>query len=166
MKDIASSCGCKPANIYNYFESKEDILFEVIRDITLQTLSLVKSLEDDMTTPPTEQLKRLVKSHFNLVVGMKKSTALLSDAGLKELSAEHRKFIIEIRDSYDEVLRNILQHGKDTGDFRDVDNQMIGFLISSMIVRSNIWYSVKGRLSADEIGDIIFDFVYRGIKKS
>ena len=26
MKDIAKSIGCKPANLYNYFQSKEQLL--------------------------------------------------------------------------------------------------------------------------------------------
>ena len=47
MRDIAIVCKCKPANIYNYFASKEDILYEVILDITEQTVSSIKHLEDD-----------------------------------------------------------------------------------------------------------------------
>jgi AcrR family transcriptional regulator len=164
MKDISESCGCKPANIYNYFESKEDILFEVIRDITFQTLSKVKPLEEDTAASPVEQLRKFINGHFGMMVAMKKTTVLISDTGLKELSVEHRKAVIEMRDKYDNILRKILQRGKDSGDFRDADSQIISYLISSMIVRSNIWYSARGRLSAEEISKIIFDFVYNGIK--
>jgi AcrR family transcriptional regulator len=164
MKDIADACGCKPANIYNYFENKEDILYEVIRDITMQTLSLVKPLEEDELTDPVEQLRSFIKSHFGFMVSMKKSTVLISDTGLKELSSEHRKAVIEMRDHYDRILRKILQRGIDSGNFRKVDSQIISYLVSSIIIRSNIWFSAKDRLPANDIIDIMFDFVYHGIR--
>ena len=30
VRDIANAYGCEPANIYNFFPSKEDILFEIL----------------------------------------------------------------------------------------------------------------------------------------
>ena len=30
IRDIADAYGCKPANIYNFFSSKEEILYEVL----------------------------------------------------------------------------------------------------------------------------------------
>src|SRR5208283_3419181 len=30
MVDLANACACKPANLYNYFKTKEEILFEVL----------------------------------------------------------------------------------------------------------------------------------------
>jgi AcrR family transcriptional regulator len=164
MKDIASACDCKPANIYNYFKSKEDILYEVIRDITSQTVSLTKPFEEDETTSPAEQLRALIKNHFGLMVDMKKSIVLISDTGIKELSPEHRKSIIELRDTYDRIVSKIIQRGVKSGDFADVDDRIISYFLSSLIVRSNIWFSAKGRLTADQVSDIMFDFVYRGIK--
>ena len=31
MKDIANECGFRPANIYNFFASKEEILFSILK---------------------------------------------------------------------------------------------------------------------------------------
>ena len=164
MKDIATACDCKPANLYNYFKSKEEVLYEVIKDITSQTVAVVEPFDEDETTSPVEQLKMLIKGHFKLMVDMKRSMVLISDTGLKELSPEHRKDIIRLRNTYDSILRKILRRGIDSGDFADIDDQVIGYFIASMIVRSNIWFSAKGRLSPDQVSDIMFDFVYRGIR--
>ncbi len=30
VRDIARAYGCKPANVYNFFSKKEDILYEVL----------------------------------------------------------------------------------------------------------------------------------------
>ena len=164
MRDIALVCKCKPANIYNYFASKEDILYEVILDITEQTVSSIKHLEDDETTEPVDQLKSLIKSHFKFLVSKKQSSVLISDTGLKELTAEHRKSVIQLRDKYDNIMRRVIRRGIASGDFAVKDEKLVTYFISSVIMRSSIWFSPKGQLSADEVGDDMFDFVYRAIK--
>lgn len=166
MKDIADACKCRPANIYHYFKSKEDILYEVIRDITERTVASVRHLEEDETTSPVEQIKSFVKGHYGLLVTMDKSNLLLPDTALRELTPEHQKAIIELRDVYDSILRKVLQRGIESGDFANVDQRVIGYFISSMIIRSNIWFSPTGRLSEDDIVDIMSKFIYRGIKTS
>lgn len=164
MRDIAGACDCKPANIYNFFESKEDILYEVIRDIVLQLIDLISSFEDDDTTNPVELLKTVIKNHFGFLVNMKRSIVSITDTGLKDLSPEHRKEIIELRGKYDRILQGILRRGVESGEFIEMDEKLISYFVSSIIIRSNIWYSEKGRLSPDEVSNTMFEFVYRSIK--
>lgn len=164
MRDIARACECKPANIYNYFKGKEDILFEVIRDITEQAVMSIKFLEDDEETNPVEQLRSLIKSHFHVLMQMTRSNKLISDTGLKDLTTDHRKEIIELRDKYDSIMRKVLRRGIESGEFSVKDENVIVYLLSSIIVRSTIWFSPKGKYSVDEIGDMMFDFAYHGIK--
>lgn len=164
MREIAKVCECKPANIYNYFKGKEDILFEVVREITEQAVMSVQFLEDDEVTSPVEQLKLLIKNHLGVLMQMTRSNKLISDTALKDLSPEHRKVIIGLRDRYDRVMRKIIRRGIDSGSFSIVDEKIAVYFISSIIVRSTIWLSPKGKYSVDEIGDMMFDFAYRAIK--
>ena len=164
MRDIAAACDCKAANIYNYFKGKEDILFEVIKDITERAVSSVGHLEDDETTSPVDQLRSFIDNHLNVLVQMKKSSVLISDTGLQNLTRDHRKVIIELRDTYDRIMTKVIERGIESGDFAVKDIKVIVYLISSVIIRTTIWFSPKGRLSADEVADMIFDFAYRGIK--
>ena len=164
MRDIADACDCKAANIYNYFKGKEDILFEVIKDITERAVNSVSHLEDESSTSPVQQLRSFIDSHLHVLVQMKKSSVLISDTGLQNLTHEHRKVIVELRDNYDRIMSKVISRGIESGDFAVKDVKVIVYLISSVIIRSTIWFSPKGRLSADKVSDIIFDFVYRGIK--
>jgi AcrR family transcriptional regulator len=164
MKDIASVCDCKPANIYNFFESKEDILYEVIKDNMTRMLSLLEPLEDDDTTSPVELLKAFISNHHEFLANMKRSFIVITDTGLNDLSSAHRKEIVELRGKYDRILQKILRRGIESGVFTDIDSQIVSYFISSIIIRSNIWFSEKGRLTSDQIGNMMFDFVYRGIK--
>ncbi|MBN2076357.1 MAG: TetR family transcriptional regulator [Dehalococcoidales bacterium] len=164
MKDIAAACDCKAANIYNYFSGKEDILFEVIKDITERAVNSVRHLENDDTASPVDQLRSFIENHLDVLVQMKKSSVLISDTGLQNLTRNHRKDIIELRDTYDRIMTNVIRRGIKSGDFAVKDEKVTVYLISSVIIRSTIWFSSKGRLSAEDVADIMFDFVYKGIK--
>ncbi len=166
IKDIAAACGCRPANIYNYFESKEHILFGVISDIMQQATDLVKPLAADKVSSPVELLRSLIKRHFEFLAGMKQSIVFITDTGLKDLSPEHRNAVVALRQIYDDTLLNILRRGKETGDFGNIDERVVGYLIPSLIVRSNVWFSPKGRLTSDEVSEIIFRLVFQGIKSA
>jgi AcrR family transcriptional regulator len=165
IKDIAGACGCRPANIYNYFASKEDILFGVISDIMSQATDLIRPLGEDATTSPSELLRQFISKHFGFLAGMKQSIVFITDTGLKDLTPAHRQAIVELREVYDNTLLKILRRGKATGEFGNIDERVVGYLIPSLIVRSNVWFSPQGRLSVDEVSDIIFHLVYDGIRR-
>ena len=164
MKDIANACECKPANFYNYFSGKEDILYEVVKDITEKSVSSVKHLAEDEDTNPAEQLRVFIKNHFNLHINLEQTSVMLSDTGMRHLSQEHRDEIIGMRDIYESTLLRILRRGKEAGFFEPCfDEKIISYNIPSMIIRSSIWYSAKGRLSLEEVSEMMFDFTMNGI---
>jgi len=68
MRDIGISYGCKPANIYNFFSDKEEILFEVLREEMEQIIDPIKHLEDDDHTSPIEQLRFLIECHLKVTL--------------------------------------------------------------------------------------------------
>jgi len=165
MKDIANACECKPANFYNYFSGKEDILYEVVKDITEKSISSIRHLADDEETNPMEQLRIFIKNHFNLHINLEQTSVMLSDTGIRHLSQEHRDEIIRMRDIYENTLLRIIRRGKEAGIFASyIDEKIISYNIPSMIIRSSIWYSAKGRLSLEEVSEIMFDFTLHGIR--
>ena len=93
MKDIACACGFRPANIYNFFENKEKIIFEILREEMEEILSPLRSLEEDTTLSPVEALRKIITHHVHLTLGEKRSSRLLFDSGLNNLSPKNRKKI-------------------------------------------------------------------------
>lgn len=164
MNEIASACDCKAANIYNFFTGKEAILYEVIRDINMELLELVLPLENDETTNPVELLRKFIKIHFAFHSNLKKSMITVTDTGLKNLTPEHRKEILELRRGYNRVLRKILRRGIESGELAEIDETIVCNFIASIIIRSNVWFSEKGKLSVDEMGETVFQFAYKGIR--
>lgn len=164
IKDIAISYGCEPANIYNYFPSKEAILFEVLYEETQSLVSKIRYLKDDNTvTDPVEQIKTLFEVHGEVALGEMKPGKLIYDTELMRLKREHQIKIIELRDEYDEILRSIIKRGIHLGLFKKTDVNLAAYAIASTIMRLRVWYKPKGRLSKNEIIRNLWIFALRAL---
>lgn len=165
VKDIAIACQCLPGNIYNYFPSKEAILYEVIRKEANVLLISVKNLLEDNETSPVEQLRVLIKKHLNATLHEVKTADVLFETELRHLPKAKQKEIIQLRKEFELILQQIIQRGVESGVFSECDVQLVSFHIIAIVVRTRLWFSPRGRLSIDEIADSIFEFVLHGIKK-
>jgi len=166
MREIAMSYGCRPANIYNFFSDKEEILFEVLREEMEQIIHPIKHLEEDDHTSPMEQLRFVIESHLRVTLSYRRSSGLLFDVALDSLSPGKRKIIIGFRDTYDQIIRKVIRRGIDTGYFPELDVRLAGFMIASMITRTRIWFHPKKGVSVSELADFISDFALNGLKGS
>ncbi len=166
MRDIAIAYGCRPANIYNFFSDKEEILFEVLREEMEQIIHPIKHLEKGDGTSPIEQLRFIIESHLKVTLSYRRSAKLLFDVALDSLSPEKRKKIIDFRDTYDRIIRKVIRRGMDTGYFPKVDVRLAGFMIASMITRTRIWFHPKKGVSVSELADFISEFAFNGLKAS
>jgi len=163
MRDIAKAYGCRPANIYNFFVNKEEILFQVLREEMEKIVDPIRHLEDDSKTPPLEQLREIIRVHLRITLSYRRSAGLLFDATLDKLSPTKRKVIVEYRDLYDRILRNVMQRGVDAGYFKETDVKLAGFMVASMITRSRVWFHPKQGASIDQLSDFIFAFTCQGL---
>ena len=76
----------------------------------------------------------------------------------------NRKKIIKLRDDYNAIGIAIIRRGKKAGIFsKNIDEKIAVFSIASIIARSRIWYSPKGKYTVDEIINFIFNFSLRGL---
>lgn len=164
MRDIANAYGCKPANIYNFFPNKEAILYEILLEQMQDLILLLKPLEEDNSLSPVEKLRNLVNIHLTFTLRYTKSFKILFDVGLDYLSPSKKRNIVSLRDEYDRILWKILINGLESGDFEKTNLKIAIHIIASMIVRTIIWYSPEGRLSIEEIAELLFKFALYGLK--
>jgi len=166
MREIARACSFDQSNIYNYFRNKEQLLFQILAEGLVSQIESVKHLENDTTTGPLEQLRFIVLNQVNIGLGHTGNDMLLVDAELRNLSPANRKKIVEMRDHYEMIVRKVIRRGIDTGVFIDTDEKLAVTMIVSMILRLNVWFSPKGRLSRDEIAGYIYTFTVNSLLKN
>ncbi len=166
MKDIAGECGFRPANIYNFFDKKETILFEILYQEMEDILSPIRSLEKDDTIDPRDGLKLIIENHLRLTLGERRKSKLLFDSGLNNLTPKNRKKIIKQRDEYDRICITVLERGTKEKIFSCENERLAVYFIASMIARSRIWYTPDGQYSVDDIIAFMYDFSLKALGAS
>ena len=152
--DIASACGFEPGNIYNYFSSKEQLLYEVLVTEMESLLSAINQHQENDRNSAVERLRHLIRVHTIFVLNGNPGSSKL----LRSLSPRHRKSVIKLRDTYDNILFEIIRSGINSGDFVTTDIKIACYNIAAMISRSRVWFSPKGRLTASQVADFMVEF--------
>lgn len=164
MREVARACNCTQGNIYNYFSSKEDILYKAILSETRALVEAIRPLENDYDTSPVEQLRVFIERHVEHALSPPKGELLHFEMEMAHLSHSHRANIIRWRNSYDRILRKIMRRGVDAGVFAQVNEKLVNYAISSVILRARIWYSPKGDLSLSQLSKGIFELFFCGCR--
>lgn len=162
IQDIADAVGILKGSLYYYIDSKEDLLFDVIRsahDMGLEDAENWSSSD----APPAERLRAAIRQH---VIS---NLSRLVEVGVffhdfRSLSPERRTQIIADRDYYDAQLRQIVIEGQDSGVFDAGQNAKL--VVLGMLGMMNWvyqWYSPDGPQSAEAIADSFADLILRGL---
>jgi AcrR family transcriptional regulator len=163
MRDLARAYGCQPANLYNYFRTKEAILFEVLLEEMEQIIHPIRHLEEAEDGDPVEQLRFIISSHLKITLSHRRSAKTLFDVALDSLPSADRMVIVSMRDTYDRIIRKVIRRGQEKGIFLPHNEKLVGFMVASMITRTRIWFHPQKGVTVDELADFIFQFALRGI---
>jgi AcrR family transcriptional regulator len=161
MRQIAGGVGIKAGSLYNHFPSKQDILVRIGQEATrplldgaLARLEGVEDVED--------QLRELIVWHVAYHCERRHPCRVI-DTQLHALDRENRAAIVELRDAYEQLLRDILVRGEQEGRWQVDEMNVIAIGISTMCTEVDAWYREGGRLSPEELGAVYADFIRNGI---
>jgi len=160
MRDIAAASDLSPANLYNYFRGKHEILF-FCQDSTLDRL--LAALQKTRRLPATsaQKLHAIVVSHLTCVLDEVEGSAahFLTSA----LPHKLQERIVTKRDRYEEGLRQIIAAGARSGEFLPCDTALAARAILGALNWSVLWFRPDGALSAAEIAEGLAAFLIRGL---
>ncbi|TWE11590.1 TetR/AcrR family transcriptional regulator [Rudaeicoccus suwonensis] len=148
-RDIAAAAGMSPAALYVHHPTKESLLFEISRaghEATVARLSAARAA----TVSPTEQLRLMVRE---FVIGhtARHTTARVVNYELEALTPEHRVVIDELRHAIQQLMREVLAAGVESGEFACADIGMTANAIMGMSIDVARWYHEDGDWSGERI---------------
>ncbi|MBU2644773.1 TetR/AcrR family transcriptional regulator [bacterium] len=159
LEEIAARLKLSKGSLYHYIKSKDELLYliqlQAIEE-AITNINTILATESD----PVRTLYQVIKGHVrtvtqNHVIGALRQQELI-------LPRKWRSLIIEARDRLEALLQDIVVEGIDSGDFEARDSKMA--CISTLGVLNGVirWYSPQGRMSVDEIGECVADFILKG----
>lgn len=162
IQDIADEVGILKGSIYYYITSKEDVLFEILKDVHEEAFKAVQdavAIDGD----PLQRIRAFVATlaQFN-ADHPERMGIFLHD--LRSLSEDRRNEIVHKRDRYDKMLRKMISEGQDQGLVcPDIDPKLATLAIMGMINTIYQWYRPTGRLRSRYIGSVYADLVTRAL---
>lgn len=160
MEDIARIVGVRKRALYHYFSSKDELLFEILKqptEIMIERLGEISSSTDR----PSEKLRQAFFLHIHTMVEhLDELKVLLSET--KYLKARRRKQIVALRDRYESLFRKIIREGVDSGELRPLDVKLVTFSIMGVGNWINQWYR-PGGMSPENLASRFWDMICGGI---
>lgn len=164
ISDIAKRTGIQKSSIYYHYMSKEEILFDILKE-TMESLnnSLHSCLED--ADGPEERLEAMIRNHLNFHM-VRQKEVIVSDSELRGLAADNLRAILRMRDDYDTKMKEIIEEGINEGIFMNTNPRVMANAIITMCTQTSQWFNPLGSLSKEEIIDIYTTMIFEGLKRS
>ncbi|MFO7714319.1 TetR/AcrR family transcriptional regulator [Desulfosarcina sp.] len=163
ISDIARGSGIQKASIYYHYDSKAELLFQILKS-TMDDLTT--TLKQHLTAAEgTEQrIRAAVRGHVCFHLERQKEN-FIANSELRGLIAEHYRAIVNMRDEYESIFQELIRQGTEEGLFADVDIKILSYAILTLCTAGATWYDPNGRLTVNEIADIYENFIISGLKQ-
>lgn len=149
MRMIADAAGVRPASLYHHFASKEEMLYQIILEVTRDFIDAHLPLLDGGGPRPA-RLENLLEQHvkyfwehrYSMSVGLRE---------MRNLGPENRTEVHAHRIRYQHRIQAFIADGVSDGEFQCEDPALTGLALLDMVNGVNSWFSENGRYSLDDL---------------
>jgi TetR/AcrR family transcriptional regulator, cholesterol catabolism regulator len=164
MSDIAEAVKLQKASLYHHVSSKQEILLELL-DRALGMLTEGMDIVMSQNAPADQKLRLAMRSYLQVMTDNLDVTAVLLMEH-RSLNEEHKTRHIPIRDNLEEMWRDLIRDGNETGIFNCADVPMTVRGLFGVLNWTITWYRPEGSLSPEQIADLFSEMFLQGIRKS
>lgn len=149
LRDLAEDAGIQAGSLYNYIRTKQEFLFDLLREI-------MEELHEEYTAgvlpgeTPRAAISRFVAFHLRWHTVRREET-FIGNMELRSLSPGQRAKIVAMRRDYEAELTTILECGNAEGAWRVQDARITTYAILAMLTGVCTWWQPGGRLGSEEL---------------
>jgi len=161
LRELARRAGIQGGSIYHHFNSKQEILFELM-DHTMNDMlvRLTERLGD--ANSPLEKLRRTVLFHIEYFVTGPDQTYITDDE-LRNLEPQNYLKVVAKRDRYQRMVEDILAAGKREQGWRLEEPKLYTRALLKMCSGVATWFKPEGELTIAQIADAYADLLCNGL---
>ena len=162
VRDIADEVGILKGSLYHHFESKEALLYLVVKEPIAQMHRAMGEIAA-ADAAATEKLRRAILAHLEAFDRHYPHLFVY----LREREAVKRRFREQIGFSpkaYERLWQQILEEGVASSEFRpDLDIRVASYGLLGMLNWSYKWYDPQGPLRIGEVADEFTTLALAGV---
>lgn len=161
MSAIATGCGVSKALLYHYFESKEELLYQMLKShclLLIETASKAVSVAGD----DRARLESLVQELMALYMGSRDKHVVLMN-NLKALSPEQQKEIKTLERQIVSTIKGLI--GKLQPSLNEPERTAMAMYLMGAINWTYTWFKPKGAISSADYATMAATMFIEGLKK-
>ena len=149
LRQLAAEVGIQSGSLYNHINTKQELLFDLVRD---HINELLRQLDRALLgkQQPADKLRAFVAFHVTYHMTRKREV-FIANSELRSLEPKNYEVIVALRGAYEQRLAEILSQGVSEGEFEIVDIQVATFAILALLTGLTTWYRPGGRLTREAI---------------
>ena len=153
-REIAAALGIQKASLYYHIGNKEELLHGICTSALERIRSDVEAALANVRDP-LERIAALICAHVeSMLRDQEKHSVTMAEMHL--LSPEQLAQVLVLRDSYEALVRSVLEEGQRAGLIRqDIQVKYLRLYLLGLINRVVIWYRRGGPLSPRELGELM-----------
>ncbi|GAA0786215.1 TetR/AcrR family transcriptional regulator [Roseibium denhamense] len=162
MREIASDVGVRPGALYNHFQTKQDILNDLMLGHMAQLLDAWETADfpDHM-----DALERFVRFHVRYHLE-RADEVFISYMELRNLEPDNFETIETERRKYEAILTEILEKGAQDGRYTPEHPKVTTRAIIAMLTGIPAWFRESGPLSKSDIEDHYVNLVQNAVLRA
>ena len=152
--------GVQKGSLYAHIESKQDLLYEVMREGAQAFHAALDVIPDDLRV--TERIRLALRAHLR-VVAEQLEVATVFVREWRYLEGERAEEFLAERRRYEERFRALFREGRELGELRtDLDDQAAVLLVLSAANWAYTWLPPDA--DTDELADRFFAILLDGVR--
>ena len=158
--DLAEALGVQKGSLYHHIESKQDLLYETMREGADAFHAALDAIPED--APATEKIRLALRGHLR-VVGEQLDVATVFVREWRYLEGDRRDEIVGERRRYEERFRALFREGRELGELRtDLDDATAALLALSAANWAYTW--LRPGFDTDVLADRFFAQLVDGMR--
>lgn len=163
MQDISDAVGLLKGSLYYYIDSKEDLLFEILRDLHKDGERIIAQVQFDSGDPLTELRTYLKQCAIFGSINAPRLAIFLRD--FHYVPAERQSEIISERKMYQRTVSSLVTEAKELGlTPPNLDISLAATLISGAVAGVHEWLHPDGPRPLDQAAEDIAEVLTNSIR--
>jgi AcrR family transcriptional regulator len=157
IEDVANAVGVLKGSLYYYIDSKEDLLYWVLRRIHEELREHVvggyDSAGEGEPATAADQVAAFVARHLRYVLGHHDTSPLfVREFSVLDAVPHRREEILQLRREYEGQLVELVRRAQQDGDLGDqLDPALSARAVLAMCNAAHQWFVPDGKLAAEDI---------------
>ena len=160
MREIAEAAGMGKSSLYDYFQTKDDILFWYFQDEIGDMTALAREIADQPLSAIEKLHQILHKQMERMLENQEFYLKFLVE--VQRLGGEKRRLIQSKRHDYQDLLSSIVEQGIQEGEFRLVNSLLATHMLQMALMPPAFTSRPIG--TSDEMLDEALDLFLRGVQ--